>query len=545
MLQDSIHYIPLARRYRPSEFSDLIGQETLTTTLTNAIIHNKIANAYLFSGTRGIGKTTSARIVAKLINCTNKIVENNNIKACLSCKNCTNIQSNNHPDILEIDAASRTSVDDIRSIIEGADYKPLIGQYKVFIIDEVHMLSKSAFNALLKTLEEPPLHSIFIFATTELHKIPLTILSRCQRFDLRRLRQDEITHLLKNITNKENINITQDALEFISIKADGSARDAISMLDQASSLSSNNNGIIDFSLISGMLGSTNLDIVIDFLSCIVEKDSKKAVYSLGEIYRSNIDPMLFFENLLNVIGYSIKIKAIKGYKQESYDAYHYSIDNIIKNLNLGNLTLLWQIFSKAILELKSSNNLLLSSEIAVIKAIYASSLPTPKEALESIIKDSNPRHNGVDTAGRVAIITPDFPEIKKENPISDIDQNTRNKTKIVKNEDVIVTIESLLRHLREKKEFELYYYLFNESFIEIISQNTIEISTNKMNRSLNNNLIAILASWTSSKWTIVTKEVQNFSNLRESLKEKFFGSKEWEIISKKFEKAELVDILLK
>lgn len=519
------NYIPLARRYRPLEFADLIGQEVLTTTLTNAIIQNKLAGAYLFSGTRGIGKTTSARIIAKIINCSNKIIENNYVKACFSCKNCLSMDSGNHPDILEIDAASRTSVDDIRLIIESADYKPLLGVFKVFIIDEVHMLSKSAFNALLKTLEEPPAHTIFIFATTELQKIPITILSRCQRFDLRRLKLEEIAGIIRNISQKEKIQITEDAINFLAIKGDGSARDAISMLDQAWSLSFNNDGIIDLQLISQMLGSVNTDVIINFLENIIEQRAQEAIAILNDIYISNIDPILFFDSLLNIIGYAIKIKAIKGYKAASYSAYHENIVNITSNITLGRLTLLWQIFSKTILELKGASNLLLSSEVAAIKAIYSASLPTPKELAQMVADNtSTPRHNGVNTAGNKAI-TPSF--LSKKSTLSQE-----------------VTIESLLRYLRAQKEFELYYYLFNEIEVKILDSCILEISSHNSSKSLNASLISILSSLTGSKWNIAVKDIPEPLPMSDKIKTNFQKSKEWEIIKSGFQKAEIMDITL-
>lgn len=562
---DTENYIPLARRYRPAAFSDLIGQEVLTKTLTNAIIQNKLAGAYLFSGTRGIGKTTSARIIAKIINCSDKKLESNNVKACLACKNCISMEDGNHPDILEIDAASRTSVDDIRLIIESADYKPLLGEFKVFIIDEVHMLSKSAFNALLKTLEEPPAHTIFIFATTELHKIPITILSRCQRFDLRRLKLEEISQILKNISNQENINITDDAVEFLAIKADGSARDAISMLDQSWSLSWGNNGIVDLPLINQMLGSVNLDIIIDFLSKVVNNNAEEAIKILNEIYISNIDPILFFDSLLNIIGYGVKVKAIKGYKLASYQAYHQSICNITKDLTLSRLTLLWQIFSKSIVELKGTSNMLLASEIATIKAIYSTSLPTPKELVESIAKNASPRHDGVKTLEINASIPSSslgnhceeigdfcdnprsFHEIATPSLMAPNDKprpETTTQALPAGNDAEKITIESLLQHLRNKKEFELYYYLFNEIEVQILDGNILEISSYNMNKSLNSSLISALTNWTKDKWNITIKDMKNATPLREKLKNKFQKSKEWEMIKAKFGKAEIMDISL-
>ena len=217
-MSDIAQYIPLALKYRPKKFVDLKGQDVLVKTLTSAIMHSRLSHAYLLTGIRGVGKTTSARIIASVVNCENPITDKAYIEACTKCNNCISLAQGNHPDIIEIDAASRTSVDDVRSIIDSSEYRALLGKYKIFIIDEVHMMSKNAFNALLKTLEEPPKNVMFIFATTEVNKIPVTIISRCQRFDLRRFNADEIKSLLNSITNKESIECDEDALSLIALK---------------------------------------------------------------------------------------------------------------------------------------------------------------------------------------------------------------------------------------------------------------------------------------------------------------------------------------
>lgn len=232
-------YVVLARKYRPQSFEDLLGQDALVQTLTNAIKNNRLHHAYILTGIRGVGKTTTARIIAKALNCIGKDGHGGpTIKPCGLCENCKAISEGRHIDILELDAASRTGVDDIREILDGVRYKPTNARYKVYIIDEVHMLSKNAFNALLKTLEEPPSHVKFIFATTEIRKVPVTVLSRCQRFDLQRLTIDTLFNHFKNIIGKEGLQAEDEALQIIAKAADGSCRDGLSLLDQAISLSS-------------------------------------------------------------------------------------------------------------------------------------------------------------------------------------------------------------------------------------------------------------------------------------------------------------------
>jgi DNA polymerase-3 subunit gamma/tau len=381
-------YLPLARRYRPTKFADLVGQEVLTKTLSHAITSNKIAQSYLLSGIRGVGKTTSARIIAKTINCTNL----KDLVPCDECSNCLGFNKNSHPDIVEIDAASRTSVDDVRSIIESSEYRPLLGKFKVFIIDEVHMISKSAFNALLKTLEEPPTGVLFIFATTEVNKIPLTIISRCQRFDLRRLTTDELILLLKAISEAESIEFDEDALALIASKADGSARDAISMLDQAAATAANST--IKLEDVAKMIGAGDLSVTIDFLKAIINRDSLTVIKILQKIYLTNSDLVSFFESIIDMIGYSSKMRAMDGYKLPEYATYQETITNLIKEIDLGKLSILWQIFTKGVLELKESHNQLLASEMLALKAIYASGLPKPEDLVNKAIKSGLPRPDG-------------------------------------------------------------------------------------------------------------------------------------------------------
>ncbi|MES2215274.1 MAG: DNA polymerase III subunit gamma/tau [Pseudomonadota bacterium] len=390
------NYLPLARKYRPSKFADLVGQEALTKTLSYAILNNKISQSYLLSGIRGIGKTTSARIIAKTINCTGPIESEGLVSACEQCHNCISFSKNNHPDIVEIDAASSTGVDDVRAVLESAEYKPLIGKFKVFIIDEVHMFSKSAFNAMLKTLEEPPKSVIFILATTELNKIPITIISRCQRFDLRRLDSSEVMGLLKKIAGQEDIKYEDSALELIALKSDGSARDGLSMLDQAASLSQGEesySGIVTLNLVQEMIGAGGLDVVVEYTKAIWAKDVDKALGVLGQIYLKTSDILSFFESVIDVIGYAAKIRSIDKYQSAIYTSHDANIRNSIANLDIAHLTVLWQIFTHGIQELKNSHNQLLTAEILSIKAIYATTLPSPSEVVELTMQSRLPRRS--------------------------------------------------------------------------------------------------------------------------------------------------------
>ncbi len=384
-MSETKQYIPLALKFRPKKFADLKGQDVLVKTLSSAIIHSRLSHAYLLTGIRGVGKTTSARIIASVVNCENPVIDGVNIEACTTCTNCKSLAAGNHPDIIEIDAASRTSVDDVRSIIDSSEYRALLGKYKIFIIDEVHMISKNAFNALLKTLEEPPANVMFIFATTEVNKIPVTIISRCQRFDLRRFNIDEVKNLLQNIATKESIKYDDDALSLISLKSGGSARDGISMLDQAWMLSeTHDDKKINIGLVRSMLGIASIDVVVDFVSHIASQNVEAALKLLNSINISGSDLVYFFENVLDVIGYLSKISTIENYSDEEFKPYHEKLKTIADKLHLGVLTIFWQIISKGIVELKHSHNQFLSAEMLTIRIIYASLLPSPKEAIEKL-----------------------------------------------------------------------------------------------------------------------------------------------------------------
>jgi DNA polymerase III, subunit gamma and tau len=292
---DKQEYRVLARKYRPQRFSDLIGQQVLVQTLTNAIQNNRIAHAYLLTGVRGIGKTTTARLIAMSLNCESR--DSNSHEPCGNCDSCKSIRDDRNMDVIEMDAASKTGVDDIREIIDNIKYKPVNCKYKIFIIDEVHMLSKSAFNALLKTLEEPPEHIKFIFATTESRKIPITIISRCQRFDLHRVSNNDLNSHIDSIAQKEKIKINQDAISLIVRSSEGSIRDGLSLLDQA--IASENEKITAKSIIQ-MLGLADRSKIFELMNSIFEGDAPKSLLIFNELYNSGADILMIFDEMLKV-----------------------------------------------------------------------------------------------------------------------------------------------------------------------------------------------------------------------------------------------------
>ena len=305
-MTDTAEYRVLARKYRPTTFADLIGQDALVQTLKNAIDTNKIAQAYILTGIRGIGKTTSARIIARALNCIGPDGKGTmTTNPCGVCEHCRAIAEDRHVDVIEIDAASNTGVANIREIIDTTRYNPTSARFKIYIIDEVHMLSVPAFNALLKTLEEPPERVKFIFATTEIRKVPITVLSRCQRFDLKRVEPELLTRHLKNIVQKENVTAQEEALKLIARAADGSVRDALSLLDQAIAHGAGN---VDSELVRSMIGLTDRSLIVELYEHLMKGDIKATLSAFENQYNSGADPVVVLQDLLDLTHRITRIK---------------------------------------------------------------------------------------------------------------------------------------------------------------------------------------------------------------------------------------------
>ena len=379
-------YVVLARKYRPQNFNELLGQEALVRTLSNAIQNNRIHHAYILTGIRGVGKTTTARIIARALNCTGKDGHGGpTINPCGICENCRAIAASRHIDVLELDAASRTGVDDIREILDGVRYKPTNARYKVYIIDEVHMLSKNAFNALLKTLEEPPSHVIFIFATTEIRKVPITVLSRCQRFDLQRLSVDTLVNHFKNIIQKENLKADDEALHIIAKAADGSCRDGLSLLDQAISLGC---GEVKTDIVRNMIGLADRTQTFDLFENLLSGKTENVISSLAEQYKNGANPVTVLQDLINTTHMIAKAKIVPS-SIENDDLSENEKDlckKLAPNVSIAVLSKIWQMMLKGLNELYSAPVQIDALEMILIRIAYSAALPTPFEILNDVKK---------------------------------------------------------------------------------------------------------------------------------------------------------------
>ena len=379
-------YRVLARKYRPETFSELIGQEALVRTLSNALTLGRLAHAFVLTGVRGIGKTSTARLLAKGLNCIG--ADGNGgatLEPCGQCEPCQAIAGGRHVDVLEMDAASHTGVDDAREIIEGVGYRPVSARYKIYIIDEVHMMSKNAFNALLKTLEEPPDAVKFIFATTEIRKVPVTILSRCQRYDLKRIEPNELSDFFKSICDKEGVPIEEGALKIISRSAEGSVRDGLSLLDQAIAYSESN---ISEDLVKDMIGLNDPVEILNLVSLLMEGQTLGAIDKLNLLYDGDADPLLILRDLIHIVHYLtlFKVDAAESLRLSHTDAEFKALEELASKLQVGTLSMVWQMLHKGLQEVSDTFSPISALEMLLIRIAYTADIPKPNELIEEISK---------------------------------------------------------------------------------------------------------------------------------------------------------------
>ena len=500
----------LALKYRPQEFKDLIGQEVMAQTITNAIKLGKTPNAYLLTGIRGVGKTTTARLIAKALNCEKN--HNQKIKCSAEdfCTTCKEIVNSNHIDILEMDAASKTGIDDVRELIENSKYSPTSAKFKIFIIDEVHMLSKQAFNGLLKTLEEPPPSLKFILATTEVRKIPVTILSRCQRFDLKRVGVDLLLDHLKKISIKENGNITDNALKLIARTSEGSVRDSISLLDRALIAQSiNENQPIEEKDVRKMLGLADKSKVISLIKEVLSGKEKESITILKELINDGLDAKNFLNDILEVL-YLFSRKINLGPIEDDLSVSESElqmVDQYSKNIDMQDIGLFWQLTIKTIDDLRIVGNENLTLEMYVMQLIHLRNLEDKKEMTNlnesSSIETENFSSKKIDENKIESNLSN-----KAKNQLKSTEQIKTNPIKKINHENgkskiEITSFQDLIDYANKEKEIELKYDLERNVKLVSFNKGKIDISFNeKLNKNFIKNLTEKLLNWTGERWII-------------------------------------------
>ena len=530
----------LALKYRPQIFGDLIGQDVVSETIKNSIKADKIPNAYLFTGIRGIGKTTIARIVAKSINCSKSL--NNQCK--IKCENCDAITNSNHIDVLEMDAASKTGVDDVRDLIEFSRYGPTIAKYKIFIIDEVHMLSKQAFNALLKTLEEPPEYLKFIFATTEIKKIPITVVSRCQRFDLSRIKSSELFEFIKKIKDKENGKASDEALRLIVKISEGSVRDALSLLDRAL-LSLDKGTELDLKAAQKIFGYFDKSQLIDLFKLIFEGNEKKVISIYRKIYDQGVEPKIFINDFLELLYYfkNINSLSLESTNFSLNDDDFTKIKEISNGLESQTLILFWQFTIKTLEELDIVLNQNLSIEMFLIRLIHLNSLKLKNKIEDDIKIDSSIENKEIDISSKMI------------NQIKNISQEEKSKpevqSEIKASQNLIIrSFNDLIEICSNKKEIKLKYELEKNVNLVKFENNRIEISFNEsLNKDFVKELSSKLFEWTNERWIITFSKLKGETSIKDqqkNIKEKLINdSKNSEIykdVINNFPDAELINV---
>jgi DNA polymerase-3 subunit gamma/tau len=511
-------YRVLARKYRPKTFDDLIGQEAMVRTLSNAFETGRIPQAWMLTGVRGVGKTTTARILARGLNYQkadgqgSKDSSGPTIHMPELGVHCEAIMESRHVDVLEMDAASHTGIDDVRQIIDGIRYSPVSARYKVYIIDEVHMLSEKAFNAFLKTLEEPPPHAKFIFATTEIRKVPVTILSRCQRFDLRRIEADKLVAHLGRICNAEGVQADQEALAAIARAAEGSARDSLSLMDQAIAHGA---GVVTPDTVRDMLGLADRTQVIDLFEAVMRGDVPAAFAGLRSQYDAGADPGVILSDLA---AFSHVVTRLKLIPEAARDPALSEIErtrgmDYARKLSVRTLSRAWQILLKGIPEVQSSNRPIAAAEMVIVRLAYAADLPTPDEALRAL-KDgapvpvggpsAPPRPSGPATSGTMALAT------SQPHPQPRLQPAQAEPTMRLRRFEDVVALAG------EKREIVLKAQLERDVRLVRFEEGRIELSlTETGSRTIANDLTRALQQWTGERWMVALSSEEGAATLHE------------------------------
>ena len=548
-MEKNIHKV-LALKYRPKNFKELIGQDIMVETITNSIKLNKLPNAYLLTGIRGVGKTTTARLIAKALNCNKNFLKEENC----DCSHCEEIANSKHLDVLEMDAASRTGIDDVRELIESSKYNPTSAKYKIIILDEVHMLSKQAFNGLLKTLEEPPPHLKFIFATTEVKKIPVTIISRCQRFDLHRVSIEDLINNLKKITKFENGKISENALSLIAKAAEGSVRDSLSLLDRALVSQNIEEKEINETFIRKMLGIADRSKIINLLNFIFEGDQKKSIDQLRELINEGIQPTNFLNDLLEIIYFIQQKKSLGNFDSElsMTESEQNIINSISKNISMSTLIVFWQFILKVIDELSVISNPILSLEMLIVRLVHLKGIASYEDVLNSLTMNNL---NQIEKNNNTPIalndnnkkISNDENQINKisKNQIKNMSQakpilSSLKEKNLASNAimEKVSSFQALIDLSSKKKEIHLKYDLERNVNLIKFSEGKIDISFNQnLDKNFVRNLSEKLHEWTGNRWVITLSKKMGQKTFTETENIKKKELLDWEKngeINKKF-----------
>ena len=550
-MEKVVHKV-LALKYRPKNFKELIGQDIMVETITNSIKLNKLPNAYLLTGIRGVGKTTTARLIAKAINCNKNFIQGEKCNQGEYC-HCEEISNSKHLDVLEMDAASKTGIDDVRELIDSSKYNPTSAKYKIIILDEVHMLSKQAFNGLLKTLEEPPPHLKFIFATTEVKKIPITIISRCQRFDLHRVRVKNLVENLKKILDVENAKIEEEALILIAKAAEGSVRDSLSLLDRVLVSENIDGKKIDKKFVRKMLGIADRLKTLNLLKLIFQGAQKQSIEQLREMVNEGIQPENFLNDLLEIIYFIQQKKSLGNFESELSisEAEQDIINSISDDINMTTLIVFWQFILKVIDELSVVSNPILSLEMLVVRLVHLKDMPTYDKLLDSLKKnnlDETKEDNNIiiESKNKKKIINDEnqITKISKNQikntiqtkPVLSSSKQKNLSTNIVK--EKVSSFEDLIYLAGKKKEIQLKYDLEKNVNLIKFSEGKIDISFNQnLDKNFVRNLSTKLVEWTGNRWVItLSKETgeKTFSETQDIRKKELLNNEKKGEVYKKF-----------
>lgn len=504
----SSEYRVLARKYRPANFDDLIGQEVLVRTLSNAIKSNRIAHAFVLTGIRGIGKTTTARIIARALNCIGADGKGGaTIAPCGVCSNCKMIAEDRHVDVLEMDAASHTGVDAIRDLIETVRYLPTSARYKIYIIDEVHMLSNNAFNALLKTLEEPPPHVKFIFATTEARKIPVTILSRCQRFDLKRIDSEMLANHLSNIARKESVEAEEEALTLIALAAEGSVRDSLSLLDQAIARGVEESGQmrVTTAAVRQMIGAADHSATFRLLELLLKGEMAEALAEAEAQYAAGSDPLMLVNDALAIVHLVTRAKispaALNDVTLSEYDRT--AAKKLADALSMPVLTRLWQMLLKGVSEVKLAPSPLSALEMLLVRVAYAANLPTPAEAIKNLAAETTEKKT-----------------LELGEQLSVVSYQLSEKEQITDNRQPITSFPQAVELFKKNNEYLLYDQLKNHVCLVAFEAGKIELNIAKeLPRDFAGKIGDLLTKWTGASWKIIASTAEGEKPLAAQEKE--------------------------